>query len=148
MIIGVDPGLMTGVWLMQPDGLITYGDEAPAMDAVAFIDTHASRKGCRIAMERYDIGFNTIKKSRQTDALEVIGAVKYIASLSDKIEIVMQPRNAKSRVTDVALKRIGWWDLADGSPHVHDAQRHALVLAAQDPKRRWEELVKQAFDMV
>lgn len=146
MIIGVDPGKQTGVWIMPYPSVWPFGDEFPALDAVAYVDQNTlPGRHITIAVERYDIGPMTGKLSRQYEALEVIGALKYLAFQKGNITIIMQQRAAKKRVPNAVLKQLNWWK-AGSAGHVHDAQRHALVCAASITP--WHDLVKRAFGTI
>lgn len=149
MIIGVDPGKRTGIWIMHNDKLI-YGYEKPALKALDIINRVSlhvpSNAIITYAVERYDIGPMTGKLSRQYEALEVIGAIKYFAhERGEYSRVIMQQRAAKKRVPDEVLKRLNWW--TPGSEgDMHDAQRHALVCAASIAP--WHDLVKRAFGTI
>lgn len=151
MIIGVDPGKMTGLWFMI-DTQHCFGHELPAMEALDEIERvlqlwNTDIRPVTFAVERYDIGGFTTKMSRQPDALEVIGAVKFIAHKLDgeQAHVVMQARSSKTRVTDVVLRRLEWWKRGTAG-HMHDAQRHALICAAT--LTPWHEIVQQAFGTI
>ena len=148
MIIGVDPGKMTGVWVMvDTDHVI--GVEKPALEALVFIESAMSHVPGNthiiFAVERYDIGVNTVKLTRQYEAMEVIGAIKYLAHRRGECLVEMQSRSVKTRVSNDVLRKLNWWT-AGSAGHMHDAQRHALVAATKYTP--WHDLVKRAYGIM
>lgn len=69
----------------------------------------------------------SMKITRQYEALEMIGALRWIARrhLSG---FVLQSRADKSRVDDCTLKEFGFWQ--PSKPHMMDAARHMFVFIA------------------
>jgi hypothetical protein len=84
-----------------------------------------------VGLEQYIITARTAKLSRQTDALELIGAVKanLLYALTDNgVEVPLSmhsPADAKSVWSDDRLKKHDLYMLAAG--HAKDALRHALL---------------------
>lgn len=129
MILGVDPGGTTGVVLFDPESLtvlsysqlaVKEGDEwAGALTiAVALADT--------IAAERFTISQRTIQHSRQHDALDILGALRYLSILEHKPLRLQMASDAKNAFSDDMLKKLGLHGAVKG-PHARDALRHALL---------------------
>ena len=130
VVVGVDPGGTTGIGLWsRPVGLSLreIADPADAVDwlaQMAFAIPHAV-----FVVERYIITPATAKMSQQHDALEIIGAVKYVARQHGHGLVMQSPSEAKSFATDAKLKRIGWYEKGQG--HARDASRHVLTFLAR-----------------
>lgn len=148
-VIGVDPGLMTGIFVftsMHHDGggyipprttprAEPY--EVPAEDVGAWLwemidwledaDQGPYPGDVHIAVEKYIITSRTAKLSQQHEALEVTGAVKSVASQSFSKPKVTQYMKANLKfANDDALRRIGWY--TKGMRHANDAARQAYAL--------------------
>lgn len=138
-ILGIDPGGTTGAVLIEWTGDPSLDpstvsildswqldfDAVPtwAADYIPTVDI--------VAIERYFITGNTIKKSRQMEALYVIGGALFLAELSeDSPEVVMQAASvAKNAWPNQRLKDVfgGGTKLPIVGRHAHDALRHALL---------------------
>ena len=80
-----------------------------------------------IVVEKYTITMQTLKKSRQYEALYCIGGLLSLALLFDNVEVVLQsPGEAKALVTDDRLRTLGWYDAVKGKEHARDALRHLV----------------------
>lgn len=110
LIIGVDPGKMTGLaWLVDNTFRST---DLTALDACTMIDTLMTQHSDRptiITAERYTITTNTAKLTRQYDALEVIGVCRWLAHMR-RAQFELQAASAAQRCgnRDV-LSALGWW---------------------------------------
>lgn len=88
IVIGVDPGKLTGVATFWGDELRGQY-EMPANRVGSWIEEYCSgliryndgapRQYFLFAVERYQIGATTVKKTRQPDAMFVTGAVQSVA---------------------------------------------------------------------
>jgi hypothetical protein len=155
MIIGVDPGLTTGLYVYRtyeanmtyiPDGPVQLESWQVASTLYEWLNrvlVHVEETDVHIAIEKYIITSRTAKLSQQSDALEITGAVKGIASL---FPLVPEPRqylkaNLKFASDDM-LRGVGWY-----SPklrHANDAARQAFALLKDVDYPRWSELVRDA----
>ena len=130
-ILGVDPGLTTGLALIEfsPVKILVAAELDP--DAVSqwvhalLVDTE-SDPVVAIAIERFTITARTIKLSRQNDALEVIGAVKAMVTITGGtvLTATQTPSDAKSTWPTERLKL---HDLNVKGGHARDALRHAML---------------------
>lgn len=119
-VLAVDPGGTTG-WATYDDGTVQRGQFPGGIDGIDTLMIMALTSDV-VVIEKYTIGGRTVKFSRQTDALEITGALKWYARRSG-IEVVMQqPAEAKRLFTDERLRAHGWW--AVGEEHARDALRH------------------------
>ena len=84
-----------------------------------------------IVCETYTITMETLRKSRQTTALELIGALRWFA-IQHGIPFVLQsPAEAKGFGTDAKLEKIGWLK-PKAQDHANDAARHLLVYCVKN----------------
>ena len=123
--LAIDPGLTTGWFYYHMDthqweaGQDSFDGMAARLDLMAH--------GCEVfIVEKYTITSETAKKSRQTDALEVTGMVRYHA-LTENAKYVndITPSKSKTLATDDRLKAVGWW--SPGKQHATDAARQMFV---------------------
>jgi hypothetical protein len=148
-VIGVDPGLMTGIFVfehMHHDGggyiaprtdMLITPYQVPAdevggwlwreLDRLEDIDQGPYPGDIHIAVERYIITSRTAKLSQQHEALEVTGAVKSTAAQAFSKPKVTQYAKANLKfANDDVLRRIGWY--TKGMRHANDAARQAYAL--------------------
>jgi len=118
---------MTG-WAVWSGGVVQSGqcdfDQFIRLTQLWFERGHVDE----VATERYTITAETLRKSRQTDALEVIGWLRGMCTVHSKPFKLQAPGDAKRFSSDARLEMIGWlkrplakWD------HANDAARHLLL---------------------
>lgn len=127
MIVAADPGLKCGIF--WTDGSKHGYIERDPYHAVLDIETRFLNDTWRsedtvLVLERYDITAGAGKMTRQYEALEIIGALRYLARKAG-VECVMQARADRLRVTNEMLDVIGWNVVS--AEHAREAARHALV---------------------
>jgi hypothetical protein len=146
-VIGVDPGLMTGIfvfthwhfdgWGFERNDMLATPYQIPAdevggwlwkeIDRIEDIDQGPYPGDIHIAVEKYIITSRTAKLSQQHEALEVTGAVKSTAAQSFSKPKVTQYAKANLKfANDGALRRAGWY--TKGLRHANDAARQAYAL--------------------
>lgn len=125
----VDPGLTTGVAVYVPgvgyyNAVEVKGGDIGFANFWRVILHDYAVKG--IVCESYIITPQTATKTRQYDALYIIGWLK-IESARNGIPFTLQtPTQGKSFGTDAKLKHMGWYvKTKDG--HRNDATRHLLT---------------------
>ena len=146
MIIGVDPGLMTGLFVFRtyaanhtevPQGPVqASADQIPTLlhDWIIRANAHMwdddggteQPHGVYLAVEKFIITGRTAKLSQQTDALEVTGMVKALAALNGWIDVKQYAKANLKFANDDALKRAGWY--SPKMRHANDAARQAYAL--------------------
>lgn len=164
VIIGIDPGLTTGVFTWHS------GSPAPGfkpnreseklfpwfeglhIEVDSFPDRFWNEMvgWCRItpperihvAIERYIITPKTAKLSQQTDALEVTGMVKAIAAIHGVVDVRQYAKANLKFASDDMLKAVGWYN--PKMRHANDAARQAFALLKDVDYPRWSELVRDA----
>lgn len=157
-VIGVDPGLMTGIFIfrhMYHDGgghippstsmLVepyqVSADEVGTwlwemIDWIEDTDQGPGSEGIHIAVEKYIITSRTAKLTQQHEALEVTGAVKSVASQSFSKPNVTQYMKANLKfANDDVLRRIGWY--TKGMRHANDAARQTYALLKDVDYPEW-----------
>lgn len=122
-VLAVDPGGTTGwmLWGGDPGHLDDWGECSPT-DFFQLLNCIACGWLDAIVCERYTVTANTLKKSRQTDALELIGVLKYEAWQRD-IPFVLQQQNPRF-CTDNRLRLCGLYVPGD---HGRSAARQLLL---------------------
>ncbi len=136
-VFAIDPGVTTGWAWCRIDTLdITTGhvDQMPfCAQAHEWLTTRTA-----VVIERYTITERTIKLSRQSASLEIIGAVRYFAYDQGAPFIMQLPVEAKSFLPNPQLKKL-WWSTND---HERDALRHLfLYLVKTGDKRITDQLL-------
>lgn len=126
MIIAVDPGAVCGVF--WTDGVAHGYLQRPAYQAILEVETRYLNDTWRsqdlaVVCERWDTTAAAGRFSRQHDALETIGALRYLCR-KEGVEFVLQARADRLRVTPQMLEAIGWNVVGE---HATQAARHALV---------------------
>jgi hypothetical protein len=128
-IFACDPGKCSG-WAIYDDLGEVFSGQLEFAEFVTFADDEAKyAKPDVIVVERFTITQETAKKTQQTDALEVIGVLRYLAQREGSKFIRKQtPTEAKRFSTNDRLETLGWlkhplaqWD------HANDALRHLLL---------------------
>lgn len=152
VILGVDPGEMTGVFSSVFTGLngnvvsINLGDQYSRDEVMPKLN-HAITEWARlwgpenvhVAVERYIITKRTATLSQQPAAMEITGAVKGFAELAG-VEVKQYLKANLKYANDDMLRRMGWFK--KGSRHANDAARQASALLKEVDYPRWCELVK------
>jgi hypothetical protein len=136
---------MCGLAAIYSDGTLAFAMEAPPFETVSWVDAKPMiAHDCRIVVERYVITQASVKMTRQTAALETIGALKYV-STKHHLSFELQNRGDRLSVTSEHLKRLGWHTSTRGG-HANDAARHAwLAFMRHYPNH---DLVKQLLDTI
>jgi hypothetical protein len=124
-VIAFDPGKATG-WARIQDGVFASG-QGPLWDVMFWFDAILEfGRRPTVFCEDFIITTATAKKSRQTEPLDGIGTIKFLAGKYG-LELTMQPpAKAKSFATDDKLKRLDWYTPTKGG-HANDAARHLMV---------------------
>jgi hypothetical protein len=123
-VLAVDPGGTNG-WATWTPSFHGCGQEADFKRFTRLVDDLAPELEVIVA-ERFTITAETLRKSRQNAALEVIGFLHYV-SVREGVELVLQaPGDAKRFATDDRLRSAGWRQ-PSSQDHANDALRHLLL---------------------
>lgn len=126
-ILAVDPGLTSGWALLRPDGTVTTGQS----DFEAMMRAAERYAPTVVVCERYTITAETLRKSRQTTALELIGALRWMTVKSGGEFVMQSPADAKRFSTDGKLTSAGWLQ-PRARDHANDACRHLLLYCVKN----------------
>ena len=121
--IGVDPGLVTGIAVYEA-GVRFNSYELTRGQIMGFLRQIVC-EGDIVVVERYVISAQTIKKTRQNDAMQVTGAVQELCREKSAHFILHEPAPAKRIGSNDVLKALKW-DRITKDNHANDAA--ALVL--------------------
>lgn len=127
-VIGIDPGLTTGIALWNGEQQdVTLQAFLHHSEAVPFvwqqIYTSVSQP-LTVVAERFDVGVGTTRKTWQPEALYVIGAVLHMAN-QYHVPFESQSRaDAKHFADDQKLSQLG---LRVGNVHARDATRQVIL---------------------
>lgn len=150
VIVGVDPGLMTGMYVYRSDAdwssLRTSGpmqvsaEKVPVRVHNLLIESGIEGYAVHLAVEKYIITSRTAKLSQQSEALEVTGMVKAVASLLGASDVRQYLKANLKFASDDMLRTMGWY--SSKMRHANDAARQASALLKEVDYPRWCELVK------
>lgn len=131
LIIGIDPGLMTGFGIVDKDTLeVVDSQEIGSWWDVGkrvhniFIDNDSLNY--EVVIEKFTITTQTGKKSQQPFSLKLIGAIEYLCYRYDVMCTEQTPAEAKNFSTNDKLRNLELWHVG-GAGHANDAMRHILV---------------------
>lgn len=141
-VIGVDPGLLTGVscFAFHDDGRVERQHRQLSPDRVGpflrsyFIGLTPQAQKV-IVRERFVITQGTVKKSPQPDALHVTGVVNDVAQEHCAAVLSYAAGDSKKLSSDKALRQIGWY--MPRMQHANDATRQALMYLSQRHNRTY-----------
>lgn len=80
-----------------------------------------------ILCERFVTGVRTVKKSRQHDVTDVIGAVQGWCAEHEIVFDFQSAGDAKRMGNRNVLKLLGWWTTGYETDHANDASGHLLL---------------------
>ena len=133
VVVGVDPGLTTGVCLWHQDyGMEHLNELAPSLHAMEWLDWMTGGGGYKkvFVIEKYIITPKTAQLSQQHDPLEIIGCLRWMCHSRGHEFVMQSPSEAKAFSTDAKLKNVGWYK--PGMGHARDASRHVLLYLAKN----------------
>ncbi len=129
LYIAVDPGSATGLAEWNPATRALQTFDLPAMQAVDWINGELWAGGVELVVcEAFTITQKTLEFSRggSNDAIEVIGAARWLARQYRVTFELQQPAEAKGFSSNEKLKRAGF--VTPASPdHRRSAARHLLL---------------------
>lgn len=132
MIVGIDPGDTTGVFIFYPDNknklhrVIHHElDQIQFMQMLYAWNGAFNSKRINFIVEDFIITAQTGKKTRQPYSLENIGMMKYMTEMHPSWSLHLQTPSERKFSTDTKLKAIDWWS-DKGKGHSNDAARHVL----------------------
>jgi hypothetical protein len=125
--MAVDPGLMSGVVTLDTVSPFTLSTHELDFDQLVVMLDEMDVHGLPdvFVCESYIITPITAKLSRQYDALNIIGMLRYFSVSDNKPLHLQTPASAKGFTNDGKLRYIGWYET--GKPHAMDAARHMFL---------------------
>lgn len=122
-IIGVDPGLTSGVAELRGTQFQSW--EIAAVDTVSYVEGLILRSTARriyVACERFIQGVQTARKTRQPEAYDLGISLRDLCREHARVMYVLQMASVAKRYSDTALKTLHWH--TPGKRHANDAARH------------------------
>lgn len=132
-IFGVDPGLAVGTLRFD---LITQGVEMAALPPLEAVDWVWERlvPGDVLAVERFTPNAGSARRTRQNDALEVVGALRWAAHRTSASFVLQGVSDAVRVAPNDVLRALGWWRRGDPDHVRRAAAQAAYALFRLDPK--------------
>lgn len=121
-MVAVDPGKTTGFAFYDDEPDRVAPQQEPLNKALDIIWSELGNLD-RIVVERFTVTERTIKLARDNTALYGVGTLSWFAWHADVQFVLQQPADAKRLITDVRLRRLGWYRSTVGG-HANDAARH------------------------
>jgi hypothetical protein len=124
-VLWLDPGSTTG-WARAWDGGGFESGEAWFQRAGEIVRAHCrASRNARVGWEQFNITPATYRLKGSSDAIEVIGAARWVAGDMNAVILPPAQRAARMTVTPAVLRRLGWY--RPGLGHANDAARHLLA---------------------
>jgi hypothetical protein len=137
VLVAVDPGVVTGLATWDSDGEVCTSWQEPTWYAVDRVWAMLESRAAEVVIcEAYTVTAATLRKTRQYDALESIGALRWMSNRHG-VEFVLQtPADAKRFVESPGgrygkLRRAGWYNPTPGN-HAADAAAHLMLYLARN----------------
>lgn len=130
-LLGIDPGLATGVYCVDMENLeelsTVLSEEFSIQEFHDFIEPYLEKHKdeIHVVIEDYLITARTAKLSQQPWSLRLIGVVVFLCYKYD-IPLTIQKPKDKEFADNTKLKKIGFWR-AGGAGHSMDGARHVLI---------------------
>lgn len=135
VIIGLDPGLTCGYAQLDGDTFTSY-DLSP-MDACTMLEQMLQRgRPTIIAAERFTFQASSSRKTRQYDALEIIGAARYLCHKYIATFTLYGASEAQRIGSREVLRALGWWQ--PGKDHCNKAAAQVAIAYAQTHPSEFE----------
>ena len=132
LIIGVDPGLHCGFAIFDEDSFECH--EYRSLEAAdhLYIILNGIKKPARVSCERYNIT-GKAAKTNQTDALEIIGAMKWICKRLSVPFALVGSSDAVRGMDRTTLKTLGFWMPGKPDHYQRAAAQVAYTLKTSHP---------------
>ena len=149
IVMGVDPGNTTGVFVYFEDGFRDWA-QLSREDIAPYLYTTFERwcasfdpAVIHVGIERYIITQQTAKLSQQPDALEVTGLVKGLAQVHGMVHVHQHMKANLKYAQDDMLRGVGWHQ--QGMRHANDAARQAFATLKGVDYPAWSNMVSGAM---
>lgn len=149
IVIGVDPGNTTGIACFNVANLawtMELSSDEVTEEIGSYIRTRRDLAAGEdveltiiIAVERYNIGATTVKKTRQPAALAITGQLEQLARELNVTIVKINASDAKRIGGKATLQRIKWYDPINR--HANDACSQVLAVLARRRPSVFAEIV-------
>lgn len=128
----VDPGKLTG-WILYnvSESQVHSSGEHEMMPFLNHAYGVISVMNVDVVCESFHITKRTATLSQQPWSLEIIGALRWMASRHDRFFHLQQPSQAKKFADNERLRDAGLWT-SGSKGHVNDAARHLVLWLAKN----------------
>lgn len=139
LYLAADPGGICGIAYTMYDPFdftrpygVFHAYEQPAMKAMEKVENllQTFRNNAIVLAETYTINAYTVKHSRQYDALEAIGVLRFL-SIKFGAKFTQQAPAHRNIVTNDVLKKLEWYNPSKDK-HMIDAAKHLVVLCMRE----------------
>lgn len=138
LIIGVDPGLTTGIAWLHADKF--EAAELSPLDTCDFVLTQLKNDlPTIVSAERFTFQASSAKKTRQYDALEIIGTLRWLCHRYRATFITPGASEAQRIGSPQVLRALGWWQR--GKDHSNKAGAQVAYAFAQTHPDEFESLL-------
>lgn len=129
MIIGVDPGPVTGIFAIETLGnQVGYSFAQAAPDLAVWLVPHWMSEGDVLVIEDFVIGNKTGRANDQKAGQQTRNVLERLRPYATEVRTASQ---VKAWSSDERLKAAGITDRLQGMRHARDAARHALFHAVK-----------------
>lgn len=140
-LLGIDPGLRTGVALVDVLAETCDGFEVQFDECGDKLERIIEQHRPDVVAERFVINTATATNTQAPWALEIIGVARYLAGKYGCRFAIRSQSSAVNFADDAKLRRLGWY--VPGKRHLKRAQQQALLFAAEN--QWWHRLLDDDF---
>ena len=137
-LLAVDPGLMTGICMIDisdPQNPVkVWSAEVTVSEFYDRIAEFISHPETHLVYEKFTITDKTGELSEQPDALQLTGVMQYLCYLNGKTWDFQLP-SEKPFADNDKLRAVDFWHVG-GAGHANDSLRHAMIWIV-NRNRKW-----------
>jgi hypothetical protein len=137
-LLAIDPGLMTGICLIDlsdPENPVKVWSKEVTVeefyDSIAGVIEHPET---HVVIEDFKITVETGKLGEAPWSLHLIGVVKYLCHLNNKVPDFQLP-SEKPFADNDKLRAVGFWHVGEDG-HAVDSLKHAMIWIVKN-NRKW-----------
>lgn len=124
-IFGVDPGLHVGLLRFEVATRRVEMTALAPLSGTGWVEDRLE-PGDVLATELFTPGSGTARRTRQNDALEVVGMMRWLAHKQAATFVLQSVSDATKVAPSSVLKALGWWRRGDPD-HVRRAAAQAVL---------------------
>ena len=137
-LLAIDPGLMTGVCLIdmldRENPVRVWSAEVTTTEFYDKISELVAQPETHVVIEDFKITVETGKLTEAPWSLNLIGIVQYLCYLNGKV-LDFQLPSQKPFADNDKLRAVDFWHVGEAG-HANDALRHAMIWIV-DRNRKW-----------